>query len=43
MTELVAPTVADAAIVAGWSRSAKEARLWCSRAEHPFPAEVAGH
>jgi ribosomal protein S18 acetylase RimI-like enzyme len=23
--------------VAGWSRSADEAGVWCSRAEHPFP------
>ena len=40
MAELVVPSAADAATVAGWSRSAEEARLWCSRAEHPFPAEV---
>jgi hypothetical protein len=26
--------------IAGWSRSADEARIWCSRAAHPFPAEV---
>jgi [ribosomal protein S18]-alanine N-acetyltransferase len=40
MAQLVPPSPADAAIVAGWSRSAEEARLWCSRAEHPFPADV---
>lgn len=40
MTRLVAPAPGDAAIVAGWSRSAEEARLWCSRAEHPFPTDV---
>jgi ribosomal protein S18 acetylase RimI-like enzyme len=28
-----------AAVVAGWSRSAEEARRWCSVAEHPFPPE----
>ena len=35
---LVPPEDGDAAIVAGWSRSAEEARRWCSVAEHPFPA-----
>ena len=25
--------------MAGWSRSAEEARRWCSVAEHPFPPE----
>ncbi|MET1005259.1 MAG: GNAT family N-acetyltransferase [Propionibacteriaceae bacterium] len=35
---LVRPTPADAAVIAGWSRSAEEAARWCSRAEHPFPA-----
>ena len=38
-TRLVAPQDADAELVAGWSRSAEEARRWCSVAEHPFPAE----
>jgi ribosomal protein S18 acetylase RimI-like enzyme len=28
-----------ALVVAGWSRSAEEARRWCSVAEHPFPPE----
>ena len=28
-----------AGVVAGWSRSADEARRWCSAAEHPFPPE----
>ncbi|MGI8691694.1 MAG: GNAT family N-acetyltransferase [Geodermatophilaceae bacterium] len=37
---LLEPTTAAAAIVAGWSRSAEEAVVWCSRAEHPFPADV---
>ena len=38
-TRLVAPSEGDAAIVAGWSASAEEARRWCSVAEHPFPVE----
>jgi ribosomal protein S18 acetylase RimI-like enzyme len=38
-TRLISPQDADAGIVAGWSRSAEEARRWCSVAEHPFPAE----
>lgn len=29
-----------AGLVAGWVTSADEADMWCSRAEHPFPAEV---
>ncbi|HEX8488687.1 MAG TPA: GNAT family N-acetyltransferase [Propionibacteriaceae bacterium] len=31
------PEAADAAVVASWSRSADEARRWCSLAVHPFP------
>ena len=38
-TRLVAPQDEDAAVVAGWSRSAEEARRWCSVSEHPFPPE----
>lgn len=37
---LVRPTTVDAATVAAWSRSAQEANFWCSRPEHPFPADV---
>jgi [ribosomal protein S18]-alanine N-acetyltransferase len=37
---LVPFTVDRAALVAGWVQSADEADRWCSRAEHPFPAEV---
>lgn len=37
---MVRPTNEHALTVAGWSRSAREAELWCSRAEHPFPAEA---
>jgi ribosomal-protein-alanine N-acetyltransferase len=37
---LVPFTVDRAALVAGWVQSADEADKWCSRAEHPFPAEV---
>jgi ribosomal protein S18 acetylase RimI-like enzyme len=41
MTYTLIPFTADrAALVAGWSRSADEADMWCSRAAHPFPAEV---
>jgi ribosomal-protein-alanine N-acetyltransferase len=41
MTYELIPFTADrAGLVAGWSRSADEADMWCSRAEHPFPAEV---
>ena len=41
MTYTLTPFTADrAALVAGWSTSADEADMWCSRAEHPFPAEV---
>ena len=36
---LIPPQDGHAAVVAGWSRSAEEARRWCSVAEHPFPAE----
>jgi ribosomal protein S18 acetylase RimI-like enzyme len=35
---LVPPEDEHAVAVAGWSRSAAEARRWCSVAEHPFPA-----
>lgn len=38
-THLVPPRDENAAVVAGWSRSAEEARRWCSVAEYPFPAE----
>ena len=38
-TQLMSPQDADAETVAGWSRSAEEARRWCSVADHPFPAE----
>ena len=38
-TRGISPQDADAGLVAGWSRSAEEARRWCSVAEHPFPAE----
>ncbi len=37
---LIPFTVDRAALVAGWVRSADEADLWCSRPEHPFPADV---
>jgi ribosomal protein S18 acetylase RimI-like enzyme len=37
---LVPFTPDRAALVAGWVGSADEADRWCSRAEHPFPAEV---
>ncbi len=37
---LVRPTTQQATTVAGWSRTAHEADFWCSRAEHPFPAEA---
>ena len=30
----------DAVAIAGWSRSAEETRRWCSRSEHPVPAQV---
>jgi [ribosomal protein S18]-alanine N-acetyltransferase len=41
MTYALIPFTDDrAGLVAGWSRSADEADMWCSRAEHPFPAEV---
>ena len=41
MTYTLIPfTPAHAGLVAGWSTSADEADMWCSRAEHPFPAEV---
>ncbi|MGH1564255.1 GNAT family N-acetyltransferase [Mumia sp. DW29H23] len=33
---LVEPAAAHADLVASWSRSAYEARLWCSVVEHPF-------
>ncbi|MFC6148433.1 MULTISPECIES: GNAT family N-acetyltransferase [Mumia] len=33
---LVVPTADDAPLVASWSRSADEARRWCSTVEHPF-------
>lgn len=36
---LAPPRAGDATTVAWWSRSAEEARRWCSVAEHPFPAE----
>ena len=38
-TRLVMPQEAHAAMVAGWSRSAEEARRWCSVAEDPFPVD----
>ena len=38
-TRLIAARDQHAAVVAGWSRSAEEARRWCSVAEHPFPAD----
>jgi [ribosomal protein S18]-alanine N-acetyltransferase len=38
-SRLVPPRDADALVVAGWSRSAEEARRWCSVVEHPFPGE----
>jgi [ribosomal protein S18]-alanine N-acetyltransferase len=38
-TRLVPPEHPDAGVVAGWSRSAEEARRWCSVAEHPFPPD----
>jgi ribosomal protein S18 acetylase RimI-like enzyme len=38
-SHLVTPQDGQAAVVAGWSRSAEEARRWCSVAEHPFPAD----
>lgn len=34
---LVTPIPQQAELVAGWSRSAGEAAMWVSRAEHPFP------
>jgi ribosomal protein S18 acetylase RimI-like enzyme len=41
MTYTLTPFTPDrAGLVAGWSTSADEADMWCSRAEHPFPAEV---
>src|SRR5215510_6337587 len=41
MTYSLTPFTADrAGLVASWSTSADEADLWCSRAEHPFPAHV---
>ncbi len=41
MTYTLTPFTPDSAgLVAGWSTSADEADMWCSRAEHPFPAEV---
>ena len=38
-SRLVAAQDEHATVVAGWRRSAEEARRWCSVAEHPFPAE----
>jgi ribosomal protein S18 acetylase RimI-like enzyme len=38
-SRLLPPREEDAAVVAGWSRSADEARRWCSVVEHPFPPE----
>jgi ribosomal protein S18 acetylase RimI-like enzyme len=38
-SHLVSPQDGHAEVVAGWSRSAEEARRWCSVAEHPFPAD----
>jgi len=38
VTRLRHPKPTDAAVIAGWSQSAEEARRWCSRAVHPFPA-----
>ena len=37
-SDLVAAQDEHVAVVTGWSRSAEEARRWCSVAEHPFPA-----
>lgn len=37
---LVPFTADQAQVVAGWVRNADEADRWCSRAEHPFPADV---
>ena len=36
---MLPPREEDAAVVAGWSRSAEEAGRWCSVAVHPFPPE----
>ena len=38
-SRLIPPEAEQAAVVAGWSRSADEARRWCSVAEHPFPPD----
>jgi ribosomal protein S18 acetylase RimI-like enzyme len=38
-SHLARPQDGDAAVVAGWSRSAEEARRWCSVAEHPIRAD----
>jgi ribosomal protein S18 acetylase RimI-like enzyme len=35
---LRAPTVAEAAMIGGWSLSADETRKWCSSDEHPVSA-----
>jgi [ribosomal protein S18]-alanine N-acetyltransferase len=41
MAFALVPFTADrAGLVAGWVRNADEADMWCSRAEHPFPADV---
>jgi len=37
---LTTPAAHQAPLVAGWSRSAEESNLWCSRHEHPVPATV---
>lgn len=37
---LVRPAAGHAAVIARWSLSVEEAGMWCSRAEHPFPAEA---
>lgn len=37
---LVVPGTADAAVIAGWSRSADEAAVWVSLPEHPFPPDA---
>lgn len=36
---LVTPGAEHVPRIATWSRSAEEARRWCSRAEHPFPPQ----
>ena len=41
MTYTCTPFTLDrAGLVASWCTSADEADMWCSRSEHPFPADV---